>query len=294
MTKLDFISNDISNMINLKRDSEANITTIVKYYALTLTALFGFMIFYNNIKTNHLIYACIGILFILFTIFMTYYTAMTISTNLKRRILYRREITSLRGIANEKFLDNSYSTKTICALNAENLRFSQFKNLPNIAILLGTVAPILSYNFLKTINQAILPQHNFAFTIGLVVTILVFSLMLNLYSHHRKQMLVAKYTTNVENENDVLDRIYRIHKKRKEKAKYKQLKKFLITLGILFLISIALNHLPLFIFLFFTIINLSINTIIISILSIGFMFILLKRNRYINFAKENTKNNNDN
>jgi hypothetical protein len=229
---LAFISSDLNNMILLKRDGENNISTIVKYYALAIGSIFAFIVFYQSkINTAEIIYPFLGLVLMIFLTSMTYFTSYAISKNIKRRIIYRKEIIALRSIAN-KLMGNIYTNTTTCALNSKNINFSNFESIPNIGLLISMALPFLTYYFSKPIF--------YYFKIGFLtipvtisLTVIASSIMLNLYTHHRREMLIANHFNQNTDELKLKLRIKKIdvaRKKRKEYKFYKKLSYFLYSL----------------------------------------------------------------
>lgn len=72
---------------------------------------------------------------------------------LKKRILYNKEIISLRRIVNNNFLDELYSKNTIFPLETTNIYSKHFKNLPTIMILINFAIPFISYYYLLIISK---------------------------------------------------------------------------------------------------------------------------------------------
>lgn len=288
MKNLEFISSEITNIITLKQQIESNITQIVKFYGLSLSAFFAFIVFYKgqSSEVRHL-YAYLGICFIFFTSTTTYYTAHTISKNLKRRILYRREIVSLRNIANEE-MNCIYNNNIICQLNASLMGFSKFDSLPTIAIIIGTTIPILFYIFLndilisyEVIDMLKLNISNSVLSLSLSMFISLFALliMLNLYTHHRREMIIASYVTINQSEKKMKDRIGNINDYRRRKKNYKFLKNMLI---LIVSVVIGIMYLQLFTNFFMPI---KYFIILIFILVIFIVILLVKKNRVLNMRK---------
>lgn len=288
MKNLEFISNDITNIITLKQHLESNITQIVKFYGLSLSAFFAFIVFYKGqpIEVRY-VYAYLGMCFILFTSATTYYTAHTISKNLKRRILYRREIVSLRNIANKE-MNGIYNDNIICQLDASQIGFSKFDSLPTIAIIIGTAIPILFYIFLidilisyKVIDILKLNTTDSLFSLFLSVFISLFALlvMLNLYTHHRREMIIANYVTINQSEKIIKDRIGKINDYRRSRKNYKLLKNMLI---MIISMLITITYLQLFTNFFMPISYFIFSMFILVILTI---VLLVKKNRVLNMRK---------
>ncbi|WP_372998361.1 hypothetical protein [Sulfurimonas sp.] len=288
MEKLEFISNEISNLIVLKQHLESNISQIVKFYGLTLAAFFAFIVFYEGKDLEYkFIYAYMGICFIIFTSATTYYTAHTISKNLKRRILYRREIVSLRKIAND-MMDNAYCHNIVCQLENSKMSFSKFNSLPTIAIFMGTAIPILFYKFSKDLLVAyeVLDSLNInanesivSISMSALVTLFALVIMLNLYTHHRREMIIAEKVNISQDERTVKDRVDCLNKKRRNRKKYKLFRmlarRFVIAFVVIILIQFFSNiFIPkgYFIFLEFILIAL-------------IVLFLVKKNRVINMRK---------
>lgn len=265
-TKLEFIKNDITNLVQLKRDSESNISTIVKYFALSLGAFFAFIVFFTskNSDLDKQIFSIIGICFLIFAIMITYYTSYTLSKNLKRRILYRREIITLRSLANI-LLGNIYKN-TVCQLEDKNFKFTNFKNLPTIAIIMGTSAPLLLFIFLTPFKF-----DDYVLTIVFFCIIVICLLFLNLYTHHRKEMLFAERMTSTNSEDMLKKRIYYIYSKRKKRTTFKTIK-YSLWAAVVF-------------FILLTIFNKGHNTLEQSIPTLLIVFLLIEYTRYKNHAK---------
>jgi hypothetical protein len=229
--KLDFISNEIQNLIALKNSSESNVNIITKYYSLVLTAFFAYVVFYSSPVSNNetrIVYAILGLCFVVFVVASTYYTTYTIIKNLKRRILFRREITNLRGIANS-LMNNLYNNKIICQLDSRKITFTSFGNLPSIAIMIGTVAPLISFIFIKEITLVLFYEPiatQVAISVCEIGTVGILAFMLNLYTVHRKEYLIAERTSSSKTERTLITAIDRKNDMMRKKEEYQKLKKY--------------------------------------------------------------------
>ena len=222
--KLDFISNEIQNLIALKNSSESNVNIITKYYSLVLTAFFAYVVFFTKSETK-IVYAILGLCFVVAS---TYYTTYTIIKNLKRRILYRREITNLRGIANS-LMNNLYDSKIICQLDSRKITFTSFGSLPSIAIMIGTAAPVISFIFIKQLASIFFYEPiatQVAISVCEIVTVVILAVMLNLYTVHRKEYLIAERTSSSKTERTLIAVIDRQKGMMKKKEEYQSLKMY--------------------------------------------------------------------
>lgn len=278
--KLEFIAKDISNLIELKKDNEANISTIVKYYALALTSFFAFIVFFiskdladDGSPKN--IFAYLGLYFLIFLLVITYYTSYTISKNLKRRILYRKEIIALRSSAN-KLMENIYFNN-ICPLTYKNYNFTNFNSLPMLAILIAMTAPLISYLFLSKLimSDDNPPKINTDLieTIICISIVIIFKIFLNLYNHHRTEMLIAKYTSVLKNERYIENLLKKIDKRRRKQLLLKNLKKLFRIVLVFFIIGMLISQI------------IEAHYLIKFFLTVVIICILAIKNRYINFKQ---------
>lgn len=283
--KLNYITSEIQNLITLKNHSEANLGVITKYYSLVLTAFFAYIVFYTSMRSEtKIIYSIIGLCFTFFTTASTYYTTYTIIKNLKRRLIYRKEITSLRNVAN-RIMNNEYKDLTVCSLDHKKLTFTTFDNLPTIAIMIGAGAPLISFLFIKDLfitHFGLVKAYQMTFSICFVITLGVLALILNLYTVHRKEFLIVERINNKKSESTIIDSINRKNNITKSKKEFKNYKYKIITLsGIL----IFVIFFKLFIYQDLEKWNWDINTIEFILFSVVVLY-LVKRNRFLNMIKD--------
>ncbi|WP_455757058.1 hypothetical protein [Sulfurimonas sp.] len=172
----------------------------------------------------------------------TYLTAFTILKNLKRRMIYRREIIALRGIANT-LMDSIYNDKTVCPLDSNKANFSKYESIPSVALLIGMGFPFLMYMFLLPIGKA----YDLTYLI-LPVTILTMLFatikMLELLSHHKIEMFIGLKLDPKRNER-YLKKIIRRHTRSVKRQKnYKNLTAYIRLTIILTILSLLYSHNP--------------------------------------------------
>lgn len=291
--KLTFISNEIENLIAMKNSSENNIVNITKYYSLVLTAFFAYIVFYSGVHKDEIkaIYAILGLCFVAFATASTYYTTYTIIKNLKRRILYRREITSLRSLANQ-LMDNLYTKKTICQLDSNKINFTSFDNLPTIAIFIGTGTPIISFIFINDlfVNFFSIPKlisFQITFSVCIVITLAVLAGILNLYTVHRKEYLVAIRSYNKKEEKRIINAVDRMNDSKRKMSEYKALKNYQNIFILLLLLTIPYK---IFFYMGLSKWNWDINLLEL-LCAIFITTFLVKKNRFFNMKHEKFKLN---
>ena len=162
-----------------------------------------------------------------------------LSKNIKRRMLYRREIINLRKIASI-LMNYQYHGKTTCQLSESHVSFSRFEAIPNIAIFIGTATPFLSYYFIKPITDT-LDMGYLTLPIVLLSTLAASSIMINLHSHHRKEYLVALHFTHNKSEQMIKKQIKHIDCFRKKKKRYINYK-IIINLLVLVLVTMLIYN----------------------------------------------------
>ncbi len=286
--KLTFISTEIQNIILLKQSTENNIGTITKYYSLALTAFFAYIVFYTSqVGELKKIYAILGICFVIFATASTYFTAYTIIKNLKRRLLYVREIISLRRIANE-LMENIYNNKTIYPLDDSKLYHTKFDTLPDIAIMIGTAVPLMFFVFTRDFISFFVDKmylnyvYQFSISFSAIACTGVLLLMLNLYSIHRREYQKGIRCNLVKSEDFIKKGLIRYNKKTKTEPTYKILTYFSIFSFLYYILFLIYK------FLIFSKLqkwNWDINIIEFLIISLVFV-LLIKQNRYLNRRKQ--------
>lgn len=301
--KLTFIADDIKHFTSLKDSLEKNIDIITKYYIVVLTAFFSYVVFYSNLNLNsktQATYSFLGIFFVIFITTITYYTAFTLIKILKRRIQYRREITSLRSIANG-LMDKIYQEKIICQLDSQKNDFSKFNNLPTIATSIGIAATIMLFLFLVNLLKVFKIQHLFpfqiAFSVTVVICLLVLAMMLNLYTYHRRAYLIAIKSSITCSEKKIKNQLNNINLNRKKRTTYQILQICHLCLIVFFIVFLVLpfftNTQPFYdtkILEYFisqknlisSLSWLDIATILESFIALLIAYVMIKKNRFLN------------
>jgi len=236
--KVNFITNDINNFLILKKQVEDNMFVFIKYYLTILMGLFAYtgymekLVIDNNgnyTKTLEIL-SYIGLGYIIFVIITGYFLSYGISHMIKKRILYNKEIVSLRKIINDKFLNKCYTDKIIFPINIKNVYNKHFKNLPTIMILINLAVPFISYYYLNIIN------HEYALNITFCISLLTLIFIPHLCIVHEKELKIAEMISPTKNEEKARAQITKFLTEVKNKIPIKKSDKLLKYLIILFVL----------------------------------------------------------
>jgi hypothetical protein len=116
-------------------------------------------------------------------------------------------------------------------------------------------------------------------SLSMLISLFALLVMLNLYTHHRREMIIASYVTIDQSEKIIKDRIGKINDYRRGKKNYKLFKKMSIT-SVFILIMLIYSQL-------FTNLFMPISYFIFSMFTLVILTIMLlvKKNRILNMRK---------
>lgn len=173
-------------------------------------------------------------------------------------------------------MENIYFNN-ICPLTYKNYNFTNFNSLPMLAILIAMTAPLISYLFLSKLimSDDNPPKINTDLieTIICISIVIIFKIFLNLYNHHRTEMLIAKYTSVLKNERYIENLLKKIDKRRRKQLLLKNLKKLFRIVLVFFIIGMLISQI------------IEAHYLIKFFLTVVIICILAIKNRYINFKQ---------
>ena len=284
--QLDFIINDINNFVTLKKQIEDNMFSFIKYYLSILIGLFAYTAYLEklvidkkyNYTTTIDILSYIGLGYIIFVIITGYFLSYGISHMIKKRILYNKEIISLRKIANDTFLEQIYTNKTIFPITIESIYNKHFKNLPTIMILINLAVPFISYYYINILSNGI------ALNITFFISLLTLIFIPHLCIVHEKELKISQNVSLEKHEDEVREQMTDIFKERKKKGSIKKTDKILkYSIGIF----IVLNALKMY--LYFPISNYALFSLMLFILYIRYINIQIRVANTESFIYNKTK-----